>query len=101
VGGRKGITKVDCNELIRKADRDIRQLNYQLSTIISNGAQQKEITPDVPFEIDAIESVPYSMKARVIGNPTPVRFQVKYKTDGDFKIFMSKACKEPSEQNYQ
>lgn len=42
------VSKFNTEDLIRKADKDIKTLNYQLSTIITNGDSTRIINPDVP-----------------------------------------------------
>jgi hypothetical protein len=84
-------SNIDCRDLIKQADRDIKVLNYKLGTVISSGDNLREIILGNTIEIDAFDDTEINFKVKVKGMPTPAKFIFEYKTKGDLKASVSKA----------
>lgn len=56
------IKRVDCKELIRDAKKEIRRANYQLSTLISDGATGIQVFKGVPQTIELLDNLPTYVK---------------------------------------
>jgi hypothetical protein len=53
------------------------------------------------MEIEAIEGQKLSFRVKCLGQTTPARFNLYYKSLGDLKIFVSKVHKDPDEVSHQ
>jgi hypothetical protein len=83
--------------MIKKVDKDIRNLSYQLSSIINTQDQTRILVPGITTFVDVIEGVPIHYKMACKGKPAPAKFNIKYATRGDLQVTFSYNNKQPNE----
>ena len=67
---------MDCTELLKKADREIRVINYKLSTVIASGEYHRLLHPVIDNEIEVVESTAIYCKIKSKGCHAPVNFKI-------------------------
>lgn len=89
--------KTDTKDLIERADREIRVVSYQLTTIISDGNYHQLLYTMMPNPIEVIENTHIYFKVPCKNLYSPAFFKIKYKSRGDLKIFIDSTNKQPVE----
>lgn len=85
--------------MLRKTDRDIKCISYQLSNIVSNGENHIIIQSKSPKAIEVIEDTPIYAKIPCSGYNSPCRIGFEYISKGDIKVFVSLSNKFPSPED--
>ena len=85
--------------MLTKADRDIKVISYQLSTVISSGEYHQNLHTNYLNEVEIVESTPIYCKIKCKGLLPPLTIGVKTKR-GEFKAYLSLNNKTPSEQDH-
>jgi len=89
----------DCGALLRKTDREIKVISYQLANIVSNGENHIMIQNKMPQMIEVIEGTPIFSKIMCGGSNSPCKINMEYHSKGDLKIFVSLTNKTPTAED--
>jgi hypothetical protein len=54
--------QIDCKQLLKKTDRDLKCVSYALSNVISNGENHTVAHNKMPVTIEVIENTPIYVK---------------------------------------
>lgn len=101
------LDSIDCRNILLKANREIKCLNYELSAIVQSPLDQGVncIYNRKPFDIEVLQESFMTFKASVRGQPSPAKFQVAFRENPDLKmkpdlrVYCSTHVKEPRENN--
>lgn len=88
--------KVNAEDQLRKTDRQLKSIQYQLGTIISNGECHIELQGQTTTTSDIIENTPIYFKLDCKEQLVPCTIKIRYKTQGDLKIYVSTTNNMPS-----
>lgn len=83
------ILSQDCRELLRTANREIKNISYQLSTVISDGEYHVKLMAMYPEELEVLEETCMYCKVECKGMLAPAKFSVGYKSKGDLVVYTS------------
>ncbi len=107
------ILQVDVSELLHKANREIKSLNYKLLRVVANEDFHVNLYPNKFNDMELIENTPVVYKLLLKGMASPAKFTVSFKEDNqkndkkhknklvDLKVWMSLVHKEPGEKHHQ
>jgi hypothetical protein len=97
---------VNCQELLVKANLDIKTLNYRLSRIVSSGNVHTQIGYGQHKEIDVIAGQLIYCRVAILGLSEQLIFTINKKPEpfrtvkSDLKIYLSWNHREPSEKQH-
>ncbi|CDW87083.1 UNKNOWN [Stylonychia lemnae] len=105
----KNIENINCKELIQKANRDIKNLNYQIQRIVATEENNHTVVQNKRSQdLEIIEQSLMYFKVPSKGFSSPVKIYVEIKetelTRGkkqDLKMYVSLNSKEPNDHDYQ
>lgn len=83
IPGARKILAQDCGEMLKNANREIKNISYKLSTIISNGDYYVKVMAKYPEELEVIEESCMYCKIEAKSLPAPAKFSITYRSGGD------------------
>ena len=90
----------DCREMLRSANKELKNISYQLSTVISDGEYHVKVMPKNPEELEIIEETSVYCKIEWKGMYAPAKFSITYRSKGDCTIFTSYKYSSPNKLNW-
>ncbi|CDW83422.1 UNKNOWN [Stylonychia lemnae] len=101
------LDRIDCKNILLKANREIKCLNYELMNIVQSRHDDNGnvIISRKPFEIEVIQEAYMTFKVQVRGQPSPAKLSCIYREQpvgslrSDLKVYCSTTAKEPKENN--
>ena len=90
----------DCREMLRTANKQLKNISYQLSTVISDGEYHVTVMNGYSEELEVIEETWMYWKIECRGLFAPAKFSISYRTKGDCMIFTSYKYSLPNKTNW-
>lgn len=93
---------VDCKDLLRAADKDIKVINYKLQSVIVSGDNCKMISPQMKYLVELVEETPLYYKVPTNGQNYSMVFFISYLGDSpsrDVKVYISTDHSNPQKHN--
>lgn len=88
--------KVDCSNILRNIEREIKCITYKLSTVIADGEYHNVVHPKYETEVEIIESTPIYCKIPCSNQYSPVKIFCLPKAKGDYKCYVSLTAHMPN-----
>lgn len=88
--------------MLKTANKEMKTLLFNLNKVMNNGEEtHKQISEHQTLEIDIFEGITFSMKVYLHDRNPPGQLSFNYMGTRDLLVYISRTCKQPSEENNQ
>ena len=85
--------------MLRTANKQLKNISYQLSTVISDGEYHVKVMAKYPEELEVIEETNMYCKIECKGLLSPAKFNFVYRNKGDCTVYTSLKYSLPNKTN--
>lgn len=86
--------------MLNSATKELKNISYQLSTVISDGEYHIVVMAKYPEDLEVIEETCMYIKIECKGFNAPAKINLEYKTGGDCTVYTSYKYSLPNKLNY-